>query len=116
MQTTLLPGYCESFGKFRAIFRFFKIWPCENGGSFKSLLPAAKFTSSSLISLQAIKISMAHTMWTVSTLITHPTRFIQTSVLTTPMIGSGTGFCAADSDGKFTNSCSEFQRLTMFLF
>jgi hypothetical protein len=22
------------------------------------------------------------------------------------MIGSGTGFCAADSDGKFTNSCS----------
>ena len=27
MQTTLLPGYCESFGKFRAIFRFLKNGP-----------------------------------------------------------------------------------------
>jgi hypothetical protein len=60
---------------------------------------------------------MAHTTLNVSTHITRLCPLILISVSTTPMIGSGTGFCAEDSDGKIRLlvPCLNFRRLTVFV-
>jgi hypothetical protein len=47
----------------------------------------------------------------VSTHITRLYQLILTSVSTTPMIGSGTGFCVEDSDGTFICSLSKFRKI-----
>jgi hypothetical protein len=60
---------------------------------------------------------MAYSTLNVSTHITHLCPLILISVSTTPMIASGTGFCAEDSGGKIRLivPCLNFRRLTVFV-